>query len=109
MNPLMLEEEDDGEILGVNVVSINQAHQLLMFGIDSNGMAQFWDAQSHSCVGTLQLPRDRLLPLGTQINNLSVTLITSRMDGLSYTIGTLTGCTLLLYYFDQFGHHTSQA
>jgi hypothetical protein len=48
MNPLVLEEEDDGEILGVNVVGINQAHQLLAFGIDGNGMAQFWDAQSHS-------------------------------------------------------------
>lgn len=95
MNPLTLEEEDDGEILGVNVVDINQAHQLLAFGIDGNGTAQFWDPRSRSRVGTLRLPRDRLLPLGARADNLSVTSIASRMDGLSYAIGTSTGHTLL--------------
>jgi len=95
MNPLVLEEGDDGEILGVNVVDINQAHQLLAFGIDGNGTAQFWDPRSRSCVGTLRLPRDRLMPLGARADNLSVTSIASRMDGLSYAVGTSTGHTLL--------------
>ncbi|KAF8970211.1 NUC153 and WD40 repeat-containing nucleolar rRNA processing-related protein [Flammula alnicola] len=95
MNPLLLEDGIDGEILGVNVVDINPAHHLLAFGIDGNGTTQFWDPRSRSCVGTLRLPRERLMPVGAQVENLSVTAISSRADGLSYAVGTSTGHTLL--------------
>ncbi|KAF9564474.1 NUC153 and WD40 repeat-containing nucleolar rRNA processing-related protein [Agrocybe pediades] len=95
MTPLTLDEGDDGEILGVNVVDINPAHNLLGFGVDGNGTAQFWDPRSRSCVGVLRLPRDRLLSYGSREDNLSVTAISSRIDGLSYAIGTSTGHTLL--------------
>ncbi|KAJ2925100.1 hypothetical protein H1R20_g12007, partial [Candolleomyces eurysporus] len=89
--------DDNGEILGVNVVDINPAHQLLAFGVDGNGTVQFWDPRSRSNVGTLRLPASRLLPLSA-VNDgapLSVTAISSRHDGLSYAIGTSTGHTLL--------------
>ena len=56
--PLVLQEESDSEILGVNTIDINPAHQLLAFGIEGNGTAQFWDPGSRSCVGTLRLPRN---------------------------------------------------
>lgn len=95
MNPLDLQERDDGEILGVDVVDVNPAHQLLAFGVDGNGTAQFWDPRSRSIVGTLRLPRTRLVPIGAQIGTLSVTAIASRVDGLSYALGTSTGHTLL--------------
>ncbi|KAF5318863.1 hypothetical protein D9619_010705 [Psilocybe cf. subviscida] len=95
MNPLVLEEGDDGEIIGVNVIDINPAHNLLAFGIDGNGTTQFWDPRSRSCVGTLRLPRDRLMPVGDFTENLSATAISSRVDGLLYAIGTSTGHTLL--------------
>jgi len=95
MNPLILQEHDDGEILGVNIVDINPVHQLLAFGIDGNGTAQFWDPRSRSGVGTLRLPRSRLVPIGAQESALSVTAIASRVDGLSYALGTSTGHTLL--------------
>lgn len=95
MNPLVLEDGSDGEILGVNVVDINPAHHLLAFGIDGNGTTQFWDPRSRACVGTLRLPRDRLMPMNAVSDTLSVTAIASRADGLSYAIGTSTGHTLL--------------
>ena len=95
MNPLVLEDGDDGEILGVNVIDINPAHHLLALGIDGNGTTQFWDPRSRSCVGTLRLPRDRLMPMNSVSDVLSVTAIASRADGLSYAIGTSTGHTLL--------------
>lgn len=95
MNPLVLEDGDDGEILGVNVIDINPAHNLLAFGVDGNGTTQFWDPRSRSCVGALRLPRDRLMPVGDFTENLSVTAISSRVDGLLYAIGTSTGHTLL--------------
>ena len=98
MIPLVLQEESDGEILGVNTIDINPAHQLLAFGIEGNGTAQFWDPRSRSCVGTLRLPRNRLMPVNANIvdeGSLSVTAISSRADGLSYAIGTSTGHTLL--------------
>ena len=95
MAPLTLDEGDDGEIVGVNVVDINPAHNLLAFGIDGNGTSQFWDPRSRSCVGVLRLPGDRLLSLGSREDSLSVTAIASRIDGLSYAIGTSTGHTLL--------------
>lgn len=95
MNPLILQEGDDGEIHGVNVVDINPVHQLLAFGVDGNGTTQFWDPRSRSTVGTLRLPRSRLLAVGAQDTSLSVTAISSRADGLSYAIGTSSGHTLL--------------
>ena len=98
MIPLVLEEGSDGEILGVNTIDINPAHQLLAFGIEGNGTAQFWDPRSRSCVGTLRLPRNRLMPVNPNVldeGSLSITAISSRADGLSYAIGTSTGHTLL--------------
>ncbi|KAF5351098.1 hypothetical protein D9756_008380 [Leucocoprinus leucothites] len=98
MTPLILEAgQSDSEILGVNVIDINPAHQLLGFGIDGNGTAQFWDPRSRVSVGTLRLPKQRLLS-STGLDSdglLSVTAIASRPDGLSYAIGTNTGHTLL--------------
>ncbi|KAJ3517899.1 hypothetical protein NLJ89_g215 [Agrocybe chaxingu] len=95
MTPVVLDDKDDGEILGVNVVDINPVHQLLAFGIDGNGTAQFWDPRSRAMVGTLRLPSGRLVPVGKQDEGISVTAIASRVDGLSYAIGTSTGHTLL--------------
>ncbi|KAF9447149.1 hypothetical protein P691DRAFT_672080 [Macrolepiota fuliginosa MF-IS2] len=98
MNPLVLEAgESDGEIAGVNVIDINPVHQLLGFGIDGNGTVQFWDPRSRASVGTLRLPRSRLLSLAGVNSDglLSVTAIASRPDGLSYAFGTNTGHTLL--------------
>lgn len=95
MNPLVLEEKEDGEILGVNIVDINPVHQLLAFGIDGNGTAQLWDPRSRTSVGVLRLPRRRLMPVGASDSNLGITAISSRADGLSYAIGTSTGHTLL--------------
>jgi ribosome biogenesis protein ENP2 len=95
MNPLVLEEKEDAEILGVNVVDINPVHQLLAFGIDGNGTVQLWDPRSRTGVGVLHLPRNRLMPVGVSDGNLGVTAIASRVDGLSYAIGTSSGHTLL--------------
>ncbi|KAG6812206.1 hypothetical protein H0H92_003942 [Tricholoma furcatifolium] len=96
MNPLILQGED-GDIPGVNVVDINPAHQLLAFGIEGDGTTQFWDPRSRSSVGTLRLPKSRLMQTGVDAFNadVSVTAISSRSDGLSYAIGTSTGHTLL--------------
>lgn len=107
MNPLLLQDDDGGgEIAGVNTIDINPAHQLFAFGIEGNGTVQFWDPRSRTSVGSLKLPRNRLLPTAPSttgpilpgINDttaLSVTAIASRADGLSYAIGTSTGHTLL--------------
>lgn len=97
MTPLVLEDDENGEIEGVNVVDINPAHQLLAFGVDGNGTVQFWDPRSRSRVGILRLPASRLMPLSSISNGeaLGVTAISSRHDGLSYAIGTTTGHTLL--------------
>ncbi len=98
MNPIVLEaDETDGDVAGVNVIDINQVHQLLGFGIDGNGTVQFWDPRSRSRVGVLRLPKQRLLSsMGTGSGEvLSVTAVTSRQDGLSYAVGANTGHTLL--------------
>ncbi|KAG6836720.1 hypothetical protein H0H93_004564 [Arthromyces matolae] len=97
MNPLVLAHEDD-EISGVNIIDINPAHQLLAFGVEGNGTVQFWDPRSRSSVGTLQIPKSRLMHSSvesTESATLSVTAISSRYDGLSYAVGTSTGHTLL--------------
>ncbi|KAJ7145322.1 NUC153 and WD40 repeat-containing nucleolar rRNA processing-related protein [Mycena crocata] len=94
MTPLVLKDEQ--EILGVNTIDVNPAHQLLAFGLEGTGTAQFWDPRSRSSVGVLRLPRGRLLPPGAGADApLSVTAISSRTDGLSYALGTSTGHTLL--------------
>jgi ribosome biogenesis protein ENP2 len=105
MNPLVLQDDDGGDILGVNTIDINTAHQLFAFGLEGNGTVQFWDPRSRSSVGSLKLPRSRLLPVTAStgpilpgINDaasLSVTAIASRTDGLSYAVGTSTGHILL--------------
>jgi ribosome biogenesis protein ENP2 len=104
MNPLILQDHDGGDVLGVNTIDINPAHQLFAFGLEGNGTVQFWDPRSRSSVGSLKLPRSQLLPIvastvptlpGINDASLSVTTIASRMDGLSYAIGTSTGHTLL--------------
>ncbi|KAF8208408.1 hypothetical protein K438DRAFT_1812176 [Mycena galopus ATCC 62051] len=95
MTPLVL-QDDTQEILGVNTIDINPAHQLLAFGLDGVGAAQFWDHRSRTSVGVLRLPRSRLMPPGAAGDApLSVTAISSRADGLSYAVGTSTGHTLL--------------
>ncbi|OBZ78284.1 Ribosome biogenesis protein enp2, partial [Grifola frondosa] len=93
------------EIVGVNTIDINPAHQLFAFGIEGNGTVEFWDPRSRARVGILRLPVDRLMPVAppplpgieedAQAGSLSVTAIASRQDGLSYAIGTSTGHTLL--------------
>ncbi|KAJ7637141.1 NUC153 and WD40 repeat-containing nucleolar rRNA processing-related protein [Roridomyces roridus] len=83
------------DIPGVNTIDINPAHQLLAFGLEAAGSAQFWDPRSRSRVGLLRLPRNRLMPSGGGGLPLSVTAISSRADGLSYALGTSTGHTLL--------------
>lgn len=105
MTPFTLQDADGGDIAGVNTIDINPAHQLFAFGIEGTGALQFWDPRSRSSVGTLRLPRSRLLPTAPTaavslpgINDaaaLSVTAIASRADGLSYAVGTSTGHTLL--------------
>ncbi|EKM75624.1 hypothetical protein AGABI1DRAFT_132015 [Agaricus bisporus var. burnettii JB137-S8] len=98
MTPLTLETADgDTDFAGVNVIDINPAHQLLGFGLDGDGSIQFWDPRSRSSVGTLTLPKQRLLSsMGVNSDGtLSVTAMASRSDGLSYAIGTNTGHTLL--------------
>ncbi|KAK7046667.1 hypothetical protein R3P38DRAFT_2875120 [Favolaschia claudopus] len=95
MTPLVL-QDDIEDILGVNTIDINPAHQLLAFGLEGTGSAQLWDPRSRSSVGVLRLPRSRLIPPGSSHDGvLSVTAISSRLDGLSYAIGTSTGHTLL--------------
>jgi ribosome biogenesis protein ENP2 len=96
MTPLNLQGEDgSSDIPGVNTIDINPAHQLLAFGIEGDGTVQFWDPRSRSSVGTLRLPRSRLMQSGDLDSGLSVTAMSSRTDGLSYAIGTSTGHTLL--------------
>lgn len=99
MAPLNLQGEDGlHDISGVNTIDINPAHQLLAFGIEGDGTVQFWDPRSRSSVGTLRLPRSRLMQPGAGADpdfGLSVTAISSRIDGLSYAVGTSTGHTLL--------------
>ncbi|KAG6894844.1 hypothetical protein C0992_004346 [Termitomyces sp. T32_za158] len=95
MNPLVLTDEDN-DIPGVNVIDINPAHQLLAFGLEGGGTVQFWDPRSRSSVGALRLPKSRLMQVAIDsAEDLSVTAISSRNDGLSYAIGTSTGHTLL--------------
>lgn len=106
LNPLTL-ASDGEEVVGVNVVDVNPAHQLLAFGIEDNGTVQFWDPRSRSRVGILRLPQGQLAVSGSLApllpgvddagtsRGLSVTAICSRTDGLSYAIGTSTGHTLL--------------
>ncbi|KAF8157008.1 NUC153 and WD40 repeat-containing nucleolar rRNA processing-related protein [Crassisporium funariophilum] len=97
MTPLVLQDGDDGEVLGVNTIDVNPVHQLLAFGVEGNGTVQLWDPRSRTSVGTLRLPRNRLMPINANVGqmNLSVTAISSRGDGLSYAVGTSTGHTLL--------------
>ncbi|KAG6899132.1 hypothetical protein C0993_000437 [Termitomyces sp. T159_Od127] len=95
MNPLVLKNEDD-DIPGVNIIDINPAHQLLALGIEGGGTVQFWDPRSRSSVGALRLPKNRLMQVASNsAEDISVTAISSRNDGLSYAIGTSTGHTLL--------------
>ncbi|KAG5654569.1 hypothetical protein H0H81_000094 [Sphagnurus paluster] len=94
MTPLELKSEN-GDIPGVNVIDINPAHQLLAFGLEGHGSVQFWDPRSRSSVGTLRVPKGRLMPESAVVDNLSITAIASRSDGLTYAIGTSTGHTLL--------------
>ena len=103
----MVKGDGDEEILGVNVIDINRAHHLLAFGVDGNGTVELWDPRSRTRVGLLRLPKEELLPVNAATSALlpgidddrpppvSVTAISSRMDGLSYALGTSTGHTLL--------------
>lgn len=96
MTPLVLQGDGGSEIQGINTIDINPAHQLLAFGVDGDGTVQFWDPRSRASVGTLRLPKGRLMQTGAEGDmGLSVTAISSRADGLSYAVGTSTGHTLL--------------
>ncbi|THH04047.1 hypothetical protein EW145_g5810 [Phellinidium pouzarii] len=106
LNPLVL-GSDGEDIPGVVAVDVNPAHQLLAFGVEDNGIVEFWDPRSRARVGILRLPRNQFTvggsiapPLpgvdeGAHNKGLSATAIASRTDGLSYAIGTSTGHTLL--------------
>jgi len=93
MTPLVL-EDNEVDILGVNTIDINSAHQLLAFGIDGSGSVHFLDPRSRSKVGILRVPRNRVMDFGSQ-DSLSVTALASRSDGLSYAVGTSSGHTFL--------------
>ncbi|OSX63495.1 hypothetical protein POSPLADRAFT_1065723 [Postia placenta MAD-698-R-SB12] len=107
LNPLVLQGAGGEEIAGVNTIDINPAHQLFGFGVEGNGTVEFWDPRSRAKVGILRLPRERLMSVGAasmptlpgidegSLRALSVTAISSRLDGLSYAIGTSSGHTLL--------------
>jgi ribosome biogenesis protein ENP2 len=96
MTPLALQSNDGSEITGVNTIDINPVHQLLAFGVEGDGTVQFWDPRSRSSVGILRLQKSRLLQTGGEGDmGISVTAISSRVDGLSYAVGTSTGHTLL--------------
>ncbi|KAG0696290.1 hypothetical protein DFH29DRAFT_951671 [Suillus ampliporus] len=103
LNPLVLQDDN---ILGVNCIDINPAHNLLALGVDGNGSVQFWDPRSRSSVGVLRLLTSRLLRPTARTTlmpgvddadalSISVTVLASRSDGLSYAVGTSTGHTLL--------------
>ncbi|THH28454.1 hypothetical protein EUX98_g5745 [Antrodiella citrinella] len=91
------------DILGVNCIDINPAHQLFAFGVDGDGVVELWDPRSRTRVSVLRLPQEKLLPTGgfntlpgvDETPSISVTAISSRADGLSYAVGTSTGHTLL--------------
>ncbi|KAG9003543.1 hypothetical protein FRB94_003063 [Tulasnella sp. JGI-2019a] len=102
LNPLALSQE----IEGVNCIDVNPVHQLLSFGTQSHGdgTVEFWDPRSRSALGSLQLPRSVIFPMGTNastdlelmsIVDLEVTALSSRSDGLSLAVGTSSGHTLL--------------
>ncbi|GBE87402.1 Ribosome biogenesis protein enp2 homolog [Sparassis crispa] len=104
LNPLVLQSPGEDDVPGVNAIDINPAHQLFAFGVEGNGTVQFWDPRSRARVGVLRLPRERLLPVSSSTQTMpgvggepspSVTAISSRLDGLSYAIGTSSGHTLL--------------
>ncbi|KAG0704189.1 hypothetical protein DFH29DRAFT_873971 [Suillus ampliporus] len=92
LNPLVLQDDN---ILGVNCININPAHNLLAFSVDGNGSVQFWDPRSRSSVSVLRLPTSRLLQPTAWTTlmpgvddadalSISVTALASRSDGLSY-------------------------
>ncbi|KAG8873215.1 hypothetical protein FRB97_006925 [Tulasnella sp. 331] len=102
LNPLALSPE----IEGVNCIDVNPVHQLLSFGTQSHGdgTVEFWDPRSRSALGSLQLPRSVIFPMGTNAStdleltsnvDLEVTALSSRSDGLSLAVGTSSGHTLL--------------
>ncbi|EKM57040.1 uncharacterized protein PHACADRAFT_254564 [Phanerochaete carnosa HHB-10118-sp] len=108
MTPLVLQGEGEGDdVQGVNCIDVNPAHQLFAFGVEGNGTVEFCDPRSRTRVGLLRLPVGRLLPTGVSVPGLpgleditggpsvSVTALASRIDGLSYAVGTSTGHTLL--------------
>lgn len=105
LNPIVLEGDGGEDIAGVNVVDVNPAHQLLSFGVEGNGSVEMWDPRSRSRVGILRLPKSQLLAAGPSLSHgaegpgssrtLSVTALCSRVDGLSYAVGTSSGHTLL--------------
>lgn len=107
LNSLVIKGDGSEDIPGVNVIDINPAHQLFAFGVEGNGTVELWDPRSRTRVGLLRLPKDELLPMNALAPSLlpgiddvgpppiSVTAISSRVDGLSYAFGTSTGHTLL--------------
>lgn len=87
LNPLKLETAGD---LGVNVADICPAHQLCAFGTEA-GTVEFWDPRYRSRVALLR-PSP---PSYENIDNLAVTALKFRDDGLSVAVGTSTGHSLL--------------
>lgn len=103
--PLSLNSNaENGDILGVNAIDINPAHQLLSFAVEGPGTVEFWDPRSRSRVGVLTLPRSlastwtsaNVLPgVDAPSRTFAATALSSRSDGLSLAVGTSTGHTLL--------------
>ncbi|GAA6063638.1 hypothetical protein JCM10212_002599 [Sporobolomyces blumeae] len=102
-------------VVGVNAIDINPAHQLLCFGTETSqgrGTVEMWDPRSRTRAGILRLPYTTLT--GSSMSSasllqprlpgvddestsvgLSVTALSSKMDGLNLAVGTSTGHTLL--------------
>lgn len=89
---------------GVNAVDINPRHGLWAFGTErgaEGGCVEFFDPRARNRIGVLSLPAEKLRPLTTATTSefdykpLSVTSLSSKLDGLSLAVGTSTGHTLL--------------
>ncbi|KAJ1673689.1 Small ribosomal subunit biogenesis, partial [Spiromyces aspiralis] len=80
---------------GINVCSVNPAHQLWGFGLQDGGV-EFWDPRTRSRVGLIEPTVAGLLDMvpGTRAG-MEVTALEYRRDGLGLAVGTSSGHTLL--------------
>ncbi|OMH86373.1 Ribosome biogenesis protein enp2-like protein [Zancudomyces culisetae] len=88
LNPLLTSTKD-----GINVVSINPAHQLFAFGTDS-GTVEFWDPRTRGRIGLLTPSGEQNFE-GVGESGLEISAISFKNDGLGMALGTSTGKTML--------------